>query len=307
MALKLSALVGDKTRITKPDPKTGESKLKPVRNAPADVELVRLMLKANGYSVDISTKCDAGLIKAIKDFQKKTLGFKKPDSIADPGMRTWNAGLPKLAAQHAADTKAERVEGVENGKTKLITVAEFEAGQEELRRKPLAKASMMYGQAGSWVDFCNEVENTCQGNETFLNALTEFTVSVVNDKTDPPWTPILNARSEASFLKTKLAPAALEGAVKKDLIAKYGAKATEDFIKLYGNAVHGEIAKQISGKTFSKYAGAVLASSDGSQSASTMRKQANEAMRKDMELRKKIQKIIMAEAKRKTPKTAAAH
>ncbi|MBY6066712.1 peptidoglycan-binding protein [Leisingera aquaemixtae] len=548
MALKLSAPVGDKKRITKPDPKTGESKFKPVKNAPADVELVRLMLKANGYSVEISTKCDAGLIKTIRDFQKKKLGFKKPDGIVDPGMRTWNAGLPKLAAQYAADTKIERVEVVENGKTKMITVAEFEAGQEELRRKLLAKANMMYGQAESWVDFCNEVENTRQGNETFLNALTEFAVSMVNDKTDPPWTPILNARSESSllktlvskkkpdwkkvykqdvkatkaynkggkafkkfidqristagaivwklevvrevsfavvetymtarlvatkgmspakahaiaaastealkssagqlgehlagnnvtwdgaakkvfidsfiaglagaaggkltsklsagladdlakaaasklsrempkkavklffekflkskageamvtealketiglakpliekgrppntkeikesiakiltagimsagagkaldkfssgftsgaekFLKTKLAPAAMEGAVKKDLIAKYGTKATEDFIKLHGDAIYGEIAKQISGKTLSKYAGEALAGADGSQSASTMQKQANEAMRKDMELRKQIQKIIMAEAKRKMPKGAAAH
>ncbi|KID09564.1 histidinol phosphate aminotransferase, partial [Leisingera sp. ANG1] len=109
------------------------------------------------------------------------------------------------------------------------------------------------------------------------------------------------------FLKTKLAPAAMEGAVKKDLIAKYGTKATEDFIKLHGDAIYGEIAKQISGKSLSKYAGEALNGADGSQSASTMQKQANEAMRKDMELRKKIQKIIMAEAKRKMPKSATAH
>ncbi len=46
MALKLSAPVGERNRITKLDPKTGECKFKPVKTAPADVELVRLMLKA---------------------------------------------------------------------------------------------------------------------------------------------------------------------------------------------------------------------------------------------------------------------
>ncbi|WP_424978643.1 hypothetical protein [Leisingera sp. S232] len=51
----------------------------------------------------------------------------------------------------------------------------------------------------------------------------------------------------------------------------------------------------------------MLNGADGSQSASTMQKQANEAMRKDMELRKQIQNIIMVEAKPKMPKTAPAH
>ncbi|WP_424978644.1 hypothetical protein [Leisingera sp. S232] len=213
----------------------------------------------------------------------------------------------------------------------------------------------MQGLAEFWVDFCNEVESTRKGNDTFLNALTEFAVSMVNDKTDPPWTPILNARSEASFLRTltskkkpdwkkvckqdvkasranntggkafkkfidqqiataggivwklevmrevsfavietymtarlvatkgmspakahAIAAASTEvlkssagqlgehlagnkatwnGAAKKDQIAKYGTKATEDVIKLHGDAIYGEIAKQVSGKSLSKYAG----------------------------------------------------
>lgn len=167
MALKLSAPVGDRKRITKLDPKTGECKFKPVKTALADFELVRLMLKANGCSVEISTKCDAR--------------------------------------------------------------------QEELRRKVLAKANLMQGQAEFWVDFCNEVESTRKGNDTFLNALTEFAVSMVNDKSDPPWTPILNARSEASFLRTLTS------------------KKKPDWKTVYQQDVKASRANNTGGKAFKKF------------------------------------------------------
>ncbi|MEX0349796.1 MAG: peptidoglycan-binding protein [Paracoccaceae bacterium] len=202
MALKISAPVGDKSRITKPDPKKKNQKFKPVQNKPADVELVRLMLKANGYAVAVHGKCDAGLIKTIRDFQKKKLGFKKPDGIVDPGMRTWNAGLPKLAAQVAADAKVEVYEVYEGGKKKLVTKKEYEAGAKALQKEILSKANKMHSEAEVWVDICNDIEKTRQAQDGLMNALVEFAVSSVNDTTDPPWTDILNARSEASFLKT---------------------------------------------------------------------------------------------------------
>ncbi|WP_278923084.1 peptidoglycan-binding protein [Pseudophaeobacter profundi] len=203
MAIKLSAPVGDSTRITKPDAKAGEGKFKPVKNAAADVELVRLMLKANGFgSIKISGKCDAGLIKDIRSFQKKSLGFKKPDGIVDPGMRTWKAGLAKLQAMIAQDQKVAVYEVKEDGKIKQVEVAEFEAAEKALRHQILSKANMMRGQADTWVDFCDDVEKTRQAEEGLMMAITEFTMSTLNDDTDPPWTPILNARSEASFLKT---------------------------------------------------------------------------------------------------------
>lgn len=226
MALKLSAPVGDKNRITKPDPKSGETKFKPVKNAPADVELVRLMLKANGYTnIPITKKCDASLIKDIRSFQKKSLGFKKPDGIVDPGMRTWKAGLPKLQAMIAADQKVEVYEVKEEGKTKQVKVDEFEAGEKALKHEILSKANMMLGQAEVWVDFCNDVEKTRQAEEGLMMAITEFTMSTLNSDTDPPWTQILNARSEASTLK------ALVSRSKPDWkkVQKQDAKATKTY------------------------------------------------------------------------------
>ncbi|SEJ64035.1 Putative peptidoglycan binding domain-containing protein [Cribrihabitans marinus] len=202
MALKLSAPVGDKNRITKPDPRKPNQKFKPVQNKPADVELVRLMLKANGYTVEVNGKCDAALIKMIRDFQRKKLGFKKPDGIVDPGMQTWSAGLTRLSAMVSADAKVEVYEVQENGKTKYVSKSEYEAGVKALKREILSKAKMMMSEAESWEDFCNEVERTRQAQDGLMNALVEFAVSTVNDKTDPPWSAILDASSQASLLKS---------------------------------------------------------------------------------------------------------
>ena len=202
MGVSLSAPVGEKKRTTKPDPRKPNEKFKPVRNNPADVELVRLMLKANGYSIAIGTSVDSGLITAIKDFQKKKLGYKTPDGIVDPGGKTWNAGLPRLAAQIAADQKVELYKVIEGGKEKWVTKSEYEAGQEALRRQIASKALMMHGQTEAWVGFLNDIEKTRQAADGLLDALVEFTVSTVNDKTDPPWTAVLDARSATSSLKS---------------------------------------------------------------------------------------------------------
>ena len=162
MALKLTAPVGDKKRITKPDPKKPNIKFKPVQNKAADVELVRLMLKANGYKIEVNTTCDAALIKTIRDFQRKKLGFKRPDGIVDPGLNTWNAGLPKLAAQVSADAKIEVYEVKESGKTKFVSKSEFEAGEKALLKELRSKAQKMLSESECWVDFCNDIEKVGQ-------------------------------------------------------------------------------------------------------------------------------------------------
>ena len=248
MALKLSAAVGDKKRITIPDPKKDKGKLGPVKNLPADVELVRLMLKANGYTIEVHGKVDAGMISMIRDFQKKKLGFKKPDGIVDPGARTWGAGLPKLAAQVSADAKIEVYQATEGGKTKFVSKAEYEAGQKALKREMLSKANMMYSQAEAWIDFLNDVEQTRQSADGFMMALAEFTVSMVNDKTDPPWDKILEARSQASALKSAIDRA------KPDWVKvlKQDKKATSAYMK-GGKAFHKFIDERIS--TASKIVG----------------------------------------------------
>ncbi|WIY23383.1 peptidoglycan-binding protein [Parasedimentitalea psychrophila] len=248
MALKLSAAVGDKKRITKPDPKTDKGKFANVKNLPADVELVRLMLRANGYTIEVHAKCDAGLIAMIRDFQKKKLGFKKPDGIVDPGGRTWGAGLAKLAAQVSADAKIEVYQVTEGGKTKFVSKAEYEAGEKALKHEMLSKANMMYNQAEAWTEFCTDVEQTRQSSDGFMMALAEFTVSMVNDKTDPPWNKILEARSQASILRSTIDRA------KPDWVKvlKQDKKATKAYMA-GGKAFHKFIDERIS--TASKIVG----------------------------------------------------
>lgn len=199
--VKLSGPVGDKDRITKPQKKN--EKFKAVANKPADVELVELMLVANGIPVPVDGKVNAALIKAIRVFQKSKCGFSKPDGIVDPGMRTWKAGLPKLQAKLAADAKAlaNSVIVKEGGKEKLVDKAEFERKQAEVKHKVLSKANMMFGQAETWLQFCADAEKTIQGADGFMMSMVEFSVRWANSKAEPPYDPLLAARGEAQMLK----------------------------------------------------------------------------------------------------------
>lgn len=201
--MDISAPVGQKDRITKPDPKQKNQKFKPVANKREDVELVQLMLVANGFSLTVDGKCGSGTIGAIKSFQKSKLGFKTPDGIVDPGEKTWKAGWPKLATKIAADQKAvgDVVVVQEGGKEKYVQKSEFEREQEALRKKVLAKAEMMLGQAETWVDFCMDAEKTMQGADGMMQALTEFSVRWANNKAEPPHSELLDAKSEAAILK----------------------------------------------------------------------------------------------------------
>lgn len=202
MALSISAPVGDKKRITQPDPKKKNEKFDNVSNRPADVELVQLMLIANGQNVPVDGKCNGGLIAAIRQFQKSKLGFKKPDGIVDPGGATWKAGLSKLSAKVAADAKFEAYEVTENGKTKYITPEEFQKREKEAARKIVAKADGILGQAEVWLDFCADAEKTLQGEDTFMMSLVEFSIRAANSNAEPPYGPLTTARSEASALKS---------------------------------------------------------------------------------------------------------
>lgn len=203
MALSLSGPVGDKNRITKPDPKQKSQKFKAVSNKPADVELVQLMLVANGHDIEVDGKCGSGTVKAIRAFQKSALGYAKPDGIVDPDEKTWKAGLPKLQAKIKADEKAveDMVLVREGGKEKMITREEFDRGESELKRKVISKANMMYGQAESWLDFCKDAEATIQGADGFMQSMVEFGVRWANSKAEPPYDALTDARGEASLLK----------------------------------------------------------------------------------------------------------
>src|SRR6056297_1369488 len=110
----------------------------PVRNAPADVELVRRMLKANGFNVPQGSKVDAGLIKAIHHMQKKA-GIRNPDGVVDPGKRTFKAMLPKyeaaLKAGEVGETVAKPVpmkKIVWKGKELLLTEKDYEKAKADI-------------------------------------------------------------------------------------------------------------------------------------------------------------------------------
>lgn len=194
MSVSIKAPVGDTKRITKG---------KPAKNAKSDVELVQLMLCANGRTVAIDGKCSGGLINAIKSFQKSKLGYKKPDGVVDPGGKTWNAGVPKLTAQIAADKAAceDMVILMVNGKEKRISKALYKKNQQELRQKVISKAQMMYGQADSWAKFCMDAERMASGADRLALAAVSFLVAKVNKKANPPHDVVTHARGEAMALK----------------------------------------------------------------------------------------------------------
>jgi len=201
MAYALTAPVGDKKRTTKPEPGKKPKKYAAVANKAADVELVQVMLVANGYKVPVDGKCNGGLIKTIRQFQKAKAGFKTPDGIIDPGEKSWKAGLPALKGYMKSVEKVQLYEIKEGGKTKYVPKAEFEAKQAKLLNIVWTKGNGMYGMAEFWWETLQEADEMLQGSDGLLMAMTEFSVRIVNKKAEPPYTPILNARSEAGFLR----------------------------------------------------------------------------------------------------------
>lgn len=204
MDANIKAPVGDKNRITKPDPKKKAEKFKPVANKPADVELVQLMLVANGYNVKIDGKCGSGLISAIKSFQKTALGFKTPDGIVDPGGKTWAKGVSALEAQIKADAEAlaKRVEVIADGKRMEVEQAEFDKKEEEYRKKCLAEFTVMYNRADVWRDVLYDAEKIASGAEGLGMAFAEFTVRSFNAVAKPPLKEINAACDAAHDLMT---------------------------------------------------------------------------------------------------------
>lgn len=206
MTQSLSAPVGEKNRTTKPEPGKKAQKFAAVANKKADVELVQVMLVANGYNVAVDGKCNSGLIKVIRQFQKAKAGFKTPDGIIDPGGKSWKSGAAALNAYMKSVEKLEIYEIKEGGKTKFVTKSEFEAKQAKLLKTVWTKGNGMHSMAEFWWDTLREADEMLQGSDGLLMAMTEFSVRFANSKAEPPYMPIINARSEASLLRalTKL-------------------------------------------------------------------------------------------------------
>lgn len=194
MAASISAPVGEKNR---------ESKGPPVQNRTEDVEMIQLMLVANGITVPVDGKVSKGLIEAIKKFQSAKAGIKNPDGVVDPGKTTWKHGLSKLEAKLKADQErlANLVEVTENGKTKYITKEQYEKNIKEMQKAVQDRAKSMQSAAESWISFSQECTATAIGAEGFMMSFTSFIVSSVSrGKSEPPYGTLGDARSAATRL-----------------------------------------------------------------------------------------------------------
>lgn len=120
--VKLSAPVGLSPR---------KSDGAPVKNAPADVETLRLALRANGLMVAEGQKVDAGLLKAIDAAQKKA-GIKTSDSVVDPGGRTWKFLAPKYEAAEKAAAKVPLYKVTYRNKECTLTQKQLDALRAEV-------------------------------------------------------------------------------------------------------------------------------------------------------------------------------
>lgn len=177
---KIKAPVGLKPR---------ESKGKAVKNNPDDVELLREMLVANGMaSLPVNTKVDAGLLKAIANFQKK-LGFKEPDQVVDPGGTTFKALLPKFAASKApkADVKStpdiKMVELKYAGKTHRLLPKDYEKAKKAILKnvKSLVEGRLRLHQ--SYLSMMQEILDTMGAKQGWIKAIAH---ALIVDREDIP-------------------------------------------------------------------------------------------------------------------------
>jgi len=227
MSDSIGAPVGQKERITKPDPKK-KQRFKPVANKREDVELVQLMLVANGYNIGVDGKCGTATINAIKSFQKSKLGFKKPDGIVDPGEKTWSAGVSALKAKIKADEAelAKRRTVEVRGKEVMVYASDLERKEEELKRAVIDKAKVLFNRADVWDSICRASEATIAGAEGVtktLDSIFELTRTLVSGHAKPPYGPIGTARSAA----TQLLNAANRSTVDWEAVKKRDAEATK--------------------------------------------------------------------------------
>lgn len=185
----ITAPVGQKERITKPDPKKPNQKFKPVSNKPDDVELVQIMLYANGQNIDVDGKCGPSTVKAIKAFQKSALGYAKPDGIVDPDDKTWKKGLPKYISymKSVLSETEERVTVKEGGKEKVVKKDELEKKEQETARAIYKKADTMNARLDASIKFCEECEKQIQGVNGFMMSLVAIGIRWKNPKTAPPY------------------------------------------------------------------------------------------------------------------------
>jgi len=100
--------------------------------------------------------------------------------------------------------------------------------------------------------------------------------------------------ASADFLKKTLGPKTM-ASMRGDLVKLYDAGTFDKLAKDHGGEIFETISKKLTGNWLSKASVDAINASDGTQSAKQMQKLANDALRKDEKLRKKIENMIKSE------------
>lgn len=146
---KISAPVGLSPR---------ESRGDPVKNNPKDVELVRDMLRANGFDIQGGTTVDKPMLKYIA-FMQKRAGVKPIDYVVDPGGLT-DKKMRKLYDKQVAELGTGEVVKLVSGKNVIVV---SKADYEKIK-KEAAKELLAYGRVfrTTW-KICDDLRAAWQG------------------------------------------------------------------------------------------------------------------------------------------------
>lgn len=190
MPKTLSATVGDpKSRDPKP------------ANKKEDIELLEVMLIANGYPLQVTGKMSATLVKTIRHFQKNKGKAKDPSGVIDARDPAWAKGYPKFLSYYKDITSFEAYEVIENGKKKMITVDEYMRMEADCRYKMERVARNMFIDADQIDRMITMMHNRADGSKGYVNALVHMGVSGWKGVEIPSAKPALEARAAAMDLE----------------------------------------------------------------------------------------------------------
>lgn len=165
------------TKITAPvglAPREGEGD--PVKNKPNDVLLVRQMLEANKIGpLGLSNKMDAGLLKAIGNFQKK-IGIKSPDKVIDPGKRTFKAMAPKYEKALKDAAKEPMVEVKFRGKIIRCTQKEYEQVKADLIKRLTPYMKSLISMSKTAIESYTDYLDTAMLKDGLMNAVAQVII-----------------------------------------------------------------------------------------------------------------------------------
>ncbi|MCR8722949.1 hypothetical protein [Frigidibacter sp. ROC022] len=198
--VKLSAPVGM-------SPRKGEGA--PVKNAPKDVETLRLALRANKLMVPEGQKVDAGLIKAINAAQTKA-GFKNPDSVVDPDGKTWKWLAPKYEAAEKAAAKVTLYKVVYRDKECMLTKSQLDKLRAEVFGNLQGYLKSLLSSHKTNMRIYQDYLDTAMLKDGYLNAVTQVIIIKAGGVKMPDNKKALDAIKAAGALERAMASKDLE-------------------------------------------------------------------------------------------------